>query len=101
MSFNPEQVYRQALSAWQNGRLVQAEKLYRKLLQHDPGHPVLLHDLGGVLLMRGVYADAADLLEQCLVRMPDHLAAHANIGVAYYHLGQPQRALLHYDWVLR
>ncbi len=58
----------QALAAHQAGSLRQAESLYRRALQENPGDVDVLHMLGVVLLARLQYREALDLILEAAER---------------------------------
>ena len=58
MELTVDQALQQAVAAHQEGRLQDAEKLYRAILQSQPNHPDANHNLG-VLAVSVNKADAA------------------------------------------
>ena len=49
----------QAVGLHQSGRLAEAERLYRQILQTDPRHPDALHMLGVLAMQSGQHQAAA------------------------------------------
>lgn len=47
-TLTPDQLLQQAVAQHQAGQLLEAEKLYRTLLQADPGHAVANHNMGAL-----------------------------------------------------
>jgi predicted O-linked N-acetylglucosamine transferase (SPINDLY family) len=85
--------FEQAVEAHQAGDLVAAERLYRKLLAHDPSDVSSLGNLGLIAFNSGRTEEAARLFLQATRLKPDYAAAHANLGGAYRELGRLEAAL--------
>jgi tetratricopeptide (TPR) repeat protein len=62
------------------GRLAEAEALYRQVLATAPRQPDALHLLGLIANAAGRTAEAIDLIRQALAVQPDLAAAHYNLG---------------------
>ena len=84
----------------QQGRLAQAETLYRDILEHAPDHFDALHLLGVVELQRNNPAEAVRLIGRAIKLNPNDATAHSNIGNALMDLKRPQEALASYDRAL-
>jgi tetratricopeptide (TPR) repeat protein len=79
------------------GRVAEAEKLYRDLLQYSPRDANLLYLLGLTALATNQYRRAADLLSRS-IRINSHFVpAHLNLGLALVALNRPKEALARYD----
>jgi tetratricopeptide (TPR) repeat protein len=76
----------------QEGRLDEADRLYRSVLAQQPGHPDALHLIGVVALQKGDYRRAADQIGQAIARNPGSAVYHANLGEALRSLGDLDRA---------
>jgi predicted O-linked N-acetylglucosamine transferase (SPINDLY family) len=81
----------------QQGRLAEAERLYRDLLRAQPRDFEALHMLGVLKLQQDQPADALRLIESALEVDPSSAAAHANRGQALASLGRHDDALASYD----
>ncbi|HYD32436.1 MAG TPA: tetratricopeptide repeat protein [Azospirillaceae bacterium] len=57
-----------AVAHHQAGRLGEAEAIYRRVLQTDPGHPDALNLLGVLASQAGHFADGIELIEQAIAR---------------------------------
>lgn len=78
------------------GNLFTAEKIYRKLLQTEPGMTAATHLLGVISYQKGDYQTAVELIEQALSVQPNLAAAHNNLGLALRKLGRSEAALACY-----
>ncbi len=77
----------QAEACHQQGRLAEAEQLYRSILAQAPEHADALH-LYGVLCYQGkAYAQAVDLIRRAVRLNPGEAAMHANLGAALHEAG--------------
>lgn len=81
-----------ALEHYQNGRLAQAEELYRKILL-EPGHADILYvnacyNLGNLFVMQGKRHEAIVSYRQALLVQPDFVAAYNNLGIVLKNQGQ-------------
>ena len=72
----------QALASHQAGRLAEAERLYRTVLETHPRQFDALHLLGLVHYQRGDCAEAVRLIDLALVAKPDVSAAHNSRAAA-------------------
>ena len=82
------------------GQLREAEASYRESLQHLPGRPSTLTNLGAVLLQLGRPAEALALLEQALQSEPDNAEALSHRALALAELGRDDDALRAFDALL-
>lgn len=90
----------QALTHHQAGRLQDAEALYRKVLDAQPGHADALHGLGLLALQRGYASEAITLIEQALHLKPRWAEAHSNLGLALQAQGDLKQAVVAYRQAL-
>jgi protein O-GlcNAc transferase len=79
---NVQQSYDLAVEHHQAGRLLEAEPLYRKILDHHPDHAGALHYLGVIALQTGRTDDAVKLIRRAIAISPNYDAAHNNLGNA-------------------
>lgn len=61
------------------GNLVEAESLYRKVLEVEPEHEVARHNLGIVLLASGKLEEGLKLIEPIIRQRPDDGSMHGSI----------------------
>jgi protein O-GlcNAc transferase len=88
---------RQALAYHQAGLLNEAEGLYRRILQSEPGHFDSLHMLGVIAYQRGSHAAALEKLGHALAIDPRAAPAHNNRGVVLAALMRLEEAIASYD----
>ena len=82
----------QAIALHRQGRLEDAEALYRQVLRRDPRQADALHFLGVLSAQRRRYAEAADLIRAALERQPRYADAHNNLGNVLAALGRWEAA---------
>src|ERR1700722_16317474 len=78
--FSPQQAYDLAVQHHRNGRLSEAEALYRQLLLTDP-LPQIYNNLGGVLADQGRRDEAIAHYRKALALDPRFAQASNNIGL--------------------
>ncbi len=76
----------------QAGRLNEAERLYRQILQSDPRHADALHLLGVLAHQQGHDEAAVRLIEQAIAQNGRTPAFHNNLGAALKALGRMEAA---------
>ena len=79
MELTLDQALQQAVAAHTEGKLQDAERLYRAILQAQPNHPDANHNLGVLAVAVGKLSEALPFFKQALD------AARSN---AEYHLGR-------------
>ena len=82
-----------ALSAYDRGDLLRAERLLRDLAQRDPANFTVTETLGLVYADRGDFASAIPVLEKACTLRSSSALAFANLGAAYLKEGRNQDAL--------
>jgi protein O-GlcNAc transferase len=91
---------RQAVTLHQQGRLAEAEALYRRVLEIDPRVFPALHLLGVLRLEQGDSGEAAGLIERALVLNPNDPAARLHYGLALQGQSRFEEALAAQDRAL-
>jgi tetratricopeptide (TPR) repeat protein len=76
----------------QAGRLREAERIYRLILEKQPDHPDAVRLLGVVALQVARYADAVSLLQQAVTIRPDYAEACTDLGLALQGVGRLEDA---------
>jgi tetratricopeptide (TPR) repeat protein len=76
----------------QAGRLQEAERIYRLILEQQPEHPDALRLLGVVALQVGRYDAAVELLQQVLSLAPNSAEASSDLGLALQGQGKIEEA---------
>jgi tetratricopeptide (TPR) repeat protein len=77
------------------GRLAEAERLFREALRQSPNEASALEGLGVLVFQQGRTSEAASLFTQALAVERDSARLHANLGEALRLLGQSAKALEH------
>ncbi len=74
------QAFHAAAQLHQQGRLPEAEQLYRAQLRLTPDHPDTLHSLAVIRAQRGDPDDARRLLRKVIKKQPKSASAHNSLG---------------------
>ena len=88
---------RQATALHQQGRLAEAEALYRQILRHDARVFPALYLLGMLRLQQGDSGEAVDLLGRALALNPNDPAALMHYGLALHGQGRFAQAAATFD----
>lgn len=94
-------IFRDALAAHEAGRLAEAERLYRDLLQTNPRHADALHLLGVVAHQHGRHEQAVDLIRKAIEISPQQARYYNNLGEAYRSLCWFEQAKNSYEQAIR
>jgi predicted O-linked N-acetylglucosamine transferase (SPINDLY family) len=96
---NPDvgQQIRAALAHQRQGRLGQAEAIYRRILRQRPNEPNALHLLGLVEKQRGNCGAAMRLIERAIRARPDAAEFHANLGATHLLVGNLDEAVASFE----
>ena len=89
--------FQHALAFHQQGRLVEAERAYREVLQHAPTHFDALHLLGVLALQTLRTESGVELISKAIMLNPDSWGAHNNLGNGLRDLGRLDAALGSFD----
>jgi protein O-GlcNAc transferase len=92
--------FQQAIALHQQGRLAQAEALYRQVLQINPRHVDALHSLGLIAAQSGQAQRAVKLFDQAITLNPKLPAPYSNRGNVLLELQQHAAALASFDQAL-
>ncbi len=99
-STNPSELFNVAVRHHQAGRLNEAERLYRQILQVHPRHPDTLHFLGVLAHQVGRHDSAVDLISQAIAQGGRVPVFQNNLGNALQALGKFEEAATSYRWAL-
>ncbi|EDZ99402.1 TPR repeat-containing protein [Burkholderia sp. H160] len=88
-----DHLLRQAVALQQHGALVEAEELYREILELKPKHVDALRWLGELALQTGRLQEGAELLKKTLALNPKQPAVHSNLAYALNALQRHDEAL--------
>ena len=98
---DPTAAFQQGLALHQQGRLDEAEALYRAVLAAQPAHFGALHLTGLVNYQRGAFALAADWIARAIAVNPGAPEPHSNLGLALLELKRPEEALASHERALK
>ena len=87
----------QALQHHQNGKLDDAEAIYRQILTLQPEHFDALQLLGALNLGRGDSRSAVELLQRAVSLNPNYAKAWVNLGIAMRAQGRPLDSLTSFE----
>lgn len=88
---------RRAMSAWEQGAREAAVEIWRQAVALNPEDPVAVNNLALALKEQYRFAEAADLLEQGVMRSPGVAELHYNLAViSELYLLELDKALAHY-----
>lgn len=90
---SPQEMFAAAVQCHREGRLEEAEGLYRQVLAADPGHADSLHRLGVIAHQQGRNGVAVDLLRRAIARAPETASYHAHLGLALGALDRLEEAI--------
>ena len=100
LSAEQQQALDRALHIHGSGNLADAEKLYRQLLDEDPGQADALHYLGVIHLQTGRIEEAVSLIRSSIDARPDYLDAMVNLGFGLNSMGRFEEAVTQFESVL-
>lgn len=78
--FTPDQAYELAMAQHMGGNLVEAERIYRLILEAVPGHGPTLQALGVLSGQKGLYLESENRLSQAAKALPDSADVWSNLG---------------------
>ncbi|MEW9585307.1 tetratricopeptide repeat protein [Paraburkholderia sp. DGU8] len=88
-----DHMLRQAIALQQNGAIVEAEELYREILELKPRHLDALTLLGELALQTGRVQEGSELLTKALAVNAKQAAVHSNLAYALNELQRHGEAL--------
>ncbi len=86
------ELMRRGVTAFQAGRLAQAEQAFADVLMGDPAEPTALQLLGVIAYRNGQGEDAVELIQAAVEIEPDYVEAHFNLGRVLTGLGRHAQA---------
>jgi FkbM family methyltransferase len=93
--------FQNAAAALNRGDNLDAEKLFKAVLQREPNHVAALNLLTVVLVRLQRYADAEEFVARAVTLDQRSDAAYYNYGIILKRVGKPEQALLQFDSALR
>lgn len=94
-------LHNEALTHYRNGRLADAEKIYRYILSIDPRNADSMHLLGVIAGDSGHPEAAIDLINQAIGLKKNVSAFHINLGNVFKTSGKEVEAIACYERALR
>ncbi|MGM0381238.1 MAG: tetratricopeptide repeat protein [bacterium] len=91
---------KQALAAFNAGRLEEATKLFEEALEFSPENVEYLSNLATVHFHRENFQQAKDYYQRAIEIAPEDLPANIGLGVVYFQLGKKQQARKQFERVL-
>jgi protein O-GlcNAc transferase len=92
-----DQAFALALEQHRAGRLAEAERGYRAVLQREPEHADSLHSLGVIALQTGNVEAALGLVQRAVALRPEAAVARNNLGQVLERLGRDDEAVRCYE----
>ncbi|WP_432808935.1 tetratricopeptide repeat protein [Pantanalinema sp. GBBB05] len=86
-----------ALQHYQQGNLVEAERLYRQVLQQDPDQVEALHAIGVIVCQSGQLETAENYLRRVVTLSPQFAQAWGNLGGVVQQRGRVEEAIGYYQ----
>jgi protein O-GlcNAc transferase len=94
---NPQRLTSEALGLHRQGRLAEAEAIYRRILDNSPEHADSLQLLGALSLQLGRTDEAIELFRRAIKVDPAYPEAHNNLAIALQKRGEIDEALSHWE----
>jgi protein O-GlcNAc transferase len=92
-----DQLFALALEQHRAGRLAEAERRYRAILQREPQHADSLHMLGVIALQTRNLASALELVQRAAALRPDAAGCRNTLGQILERLGREDEAVRCYE----
>jgi len=89
----PDALIPNALMAHQQGRIDEAERIYREVLAREPGHPIATHYLGLAAWQRGDVGTAEERMRAALATDASIPDFHNNLGLLLRDTGRVDEAI--------
>src|SRR4051812_26569288 len=93
MALKPKALFVKASRMHERGQWAEAEKLYKQILNIDPGHADALHMLGYLAYQNQRNDIAIDLIGRAIGRDPRRVSYHNSLGGALLAAGQAENAI--------
>jgi len=81
-------------------QLMEAQELYRRVLETAPNHPHALHYAGVLAHQQGRSDEGVVLIERSLALEPDRADCYSNLGIIFQSAGKLERAIEAYQRAL-
>jgi len=94
-------LFQQALRLHEQGRLNEAENIYRQILETAPSNPDILNLMGLIAQEKGRHEQASEFFYQAIKNAPGHAPFYFNLGLSLENDHKPVEALQAYLDALR
>jgi tetratricopeptide (TPR) repeat protein len=98
---DPAQLFQRGQGALNAGKLEEAERDFRGVLEVDPRSGAAYANLGVVYMRRKQWSQALEMLHQAERRLPQVSGIRLNIGLAYYRQNEFLKATTPFESVVR
>jgi protein O-GlcNAc transferase len=88
MELNIDQTLQQAIVAHQEGKLVEAEKLYQKILEIKPDHVKVYYNLSDIFYKLKKFNKAEISIKKAIELKPDFAEAYYYLGIVFTYFGR-------------
>ena len=96
LSLQAKSLLEQGIKFHQKGRIVDAEKIYKKILAGNPNHFDSLYLLSEISIQSNNYELAKTLLARAAKERPEHINTQFNLAIVFEKLGDISSAIQHY-----
>jgi Tfp pilus assembly protein PilF/SAM-dependent methyltransferase len=100
MAFSVEDIFVKAVASIRDGRLAEAERQFKRVLQHQPKHVAALNLLAVLLTRLKRYPEAEHYVKSAIEVNSSSDATFYNYGIILRALDRPLEALEHFDKAL-
>ena len=97
----PDKTFQKAVNAFNQRDVVEAERLFRKVLRSDPHHVAALNLLTVILMGTGRFAKAEPVSAKAVSLSPRSDATYYNFGLILKQLNKPTDALQQFNKALK
>ena len=86
------QILQQAIASHKEGKIEEAEKSYKKVIELKPDFPEVHNNLGNILFELSKIDEAEASIKKAIELRPDYAEAHYNLGITLQNLGRLDEA---------
>lgn len=90
-----------AVDLFEQGRVHEALETLKVAQSQEPDDPVILANLGFIYQTLGRYNEAEGVLKKAIAIDPMNVDAHNILGICHYYLGNVERAISEWEWIIR
>ena len=101
MQLNLNHLLQQAITAHQQGKLDEAERLYRDILEIQPNHPDANNNLGNILQKLNRFDEAEVSYKRIIEMKPDDANVYNNLGTVLQKLNRFDEAEANYRMAIK